>query len=230
MLQTLITAGLWGIFAVVMVLLLAWGAKLVAGELGMELPERADIVAFLAALAGCATFFPVAIHEWPLNRAHWEYIVEVGMGADLNQDGVIGDPNPKAGPKLKLTVNNGLNHPPDRDDVEFDELSFPDLLPEMARQVRSGINFTFANFGAPGRMFSQPQWNLLTEEMRSQGYIQYKNPAVKNLGYDFTEKGQQLLDDLVQQGRRIEREMMPPTHLQQFAVEALPLPQLRKRR
>lgn len=206
---------------------LAWGGAvgatiLLAAWFDVPIPNPFKV----AITAGVLVFFVTILITWPRYMERWMWIIENITNIDLNQDGVIGKDDAPA-PTLKVTVDqdgSGTH-------VDYDEIPYPERLPELARAVSSGVDFTFANWGGRGKLFSQPEWARLTEALRKQEYIVYKNSQAPNLGYVFTRKGQGFLRDLVGKGMEMrpggER---PKTHLSAFAVETTtPLPWWRKR-
>lgn len=213
--QCLFTSGAWGGAVGTSILLAAW----------FEVPIPEPIKVAIA--AGLLVFFVTVLITWPKYMERWMWVIESIINVDLDGSGSIGAPAtaPNASPTLKVTVEqDGGNR------VDYDEIPYPERLPQLARAVLAGKKFTFEEWGAPGKLFSQPEWTTLTTALREQEYIVYKNQRVPNLGFDFTRKGNAFLRELVGQGARIERDLRPPTHLSQFAVDIGPLPRIERRR
>lgn len=215
--QCLFTSGAWGGAVGTSILLAAW----------FEVPIPEPIKVAIA--AGLLVFFVTVLITWPKYMERWMWVIESIINVDLDGSGEIGAPTAAntASPTLKVTVDmsGGTG-----EHMEFDEIPYPDRLPRMARAILNGADFTFAEWGRPGKLFSQPEWTALTTALREQGYIVYKNPQLPNLGFEFTRKGSQFLRDLVGEGARIERDLRPPTYLSQFAVNTGPLPRIERRR
>lgn len=160
----------------------AWGLKI-------PKPGLMTITAFIC--AGIGSFLIM----WRARRDHWMWVIERAWNLDINNDGVIGNPR---GVPLKIHMTQGNTG-------VFDELPFADRLPLLARAVRNGRPLTYSAWvGSQPGQYTQTEWGTLMAALLEQEYLKYNNPRFPNRGYQWTEKGEQLLNALIDEGSRVE--------------------------
>lgn len=136
-----------------------------------------------------------AAGAWLSYRNHWAWLLERVLGADLNGDGAIGQPQPPMLPAPHIRVD--LMHP-DGAGADWLKLPYPEKLPTFAETVLQGRTYSQAALVGSGRLFSRSEYDQLIDALIAAGLMRWKNPEHHNQGAVTTSAGRAVFKRLAE--------------------------------
>lgn len=133
---------------------------------------------------------------WLSFRGRWQWLLERITGADLNADGYIGQPLPPALPAPqpeKITVELVQNKGTIGERGDYIDLPYPERLPQFARTVLEGRQYTQSAMVGQGKLFRRDEYDTLIDALVAGGLMRWKNPEHHNIGAVPTAAGRAVL-------------------------------------
>lgn len=133
---------------------------------------------------------------WKLFR-HWLALttpaLEVLTQRDINNDGVIGQPQPveEAPRVIRIQIIKDNGHVSDTIDLPCDD----DQLSTLARGLLNGLPFSETMWTGKGKPFSSREFRSLRDVMMKRGLCEYINDADPRAGIRLTDDGRALMEN-----------------------------------
>ena len=165
--QAIITGGLIGISVFILALWQKW-------------PDAGYIALF--------TWLSVTTVTWLILQRHWFSLtkLEVMTGWDIDQDGTIGEPEPRH----SVTVDVHTKTPGGFDHTAYVTLPFSEAdINTLAAGLNRGQPFTEREWCGSGKPLSVNQFRKARAEMLQRGLIELTNPKDARQGYRLTRAG-----------------------------------------
>lgn len=123
---------------------------------------------------------------WFTNLRAWRaavYGVELAMGADLDGDGIVGEPEIPEPATVRLELTDGPN-------TTIAQLpASPEQLRRLAAGVLAGGTLAEATWTGHGRPFSRGQFGQLRAELINRGLANWNSPGTPARGISLTRGG-----------------------------------------
>ncbi len=147
------------------------------------------------AIGGTVTAVIMAV-SWLAYRSRWQFVLEKITGADLNQDGYIGEPLPQQEPLPALPPVRVIVEENQGQHVEYIDLPHPEKIPELAAGLLQGKQF--AQTVWVGHGLTRPQFDEIRSEMIKRGLARWRNPNAPAQGAELTARGKAVCRGIVE--------------------------------
>lgn len=155
------------------------------------------------AIAG-VTFSTVSLIAWLSIRGRWQWIIEEILLADLNHDGVVGEPEPAppARPtRIDVIRDNGRT-------INHHYIDGDDRMRILAEGLLAGTPFSEANWTPQSVLFSQSEFYKLQRDWIAKGRARWRGRTATD-GVELTDDGWAVVEAIAA-GRDVDAETPPP--------------------
>lgn len=144
-----------------------------------------------------------ALASWLSYRARWAFVMERILGVDLNQDGVIGQPEPEPPPARAEPVRIEIIQEGGRAGDFIELPARPEQLRMLADGLQGGRAFSQSVWTGNSGIFTRSEFEALRAELLRRGLAKWRKEGAPGQGIELTPPGRAVMRRFASETKRL---------------------------